>query len=265
VADVLPTLRTVSDPVRPDGYGQLLARRSGAEERTLLEALRRPENARAAGLMDGGHAGARINLEAILAQPDALDPRAVERAIEPAEASLLRLLLVRPTLFAATSQKLAADPRFAEDPFVTTPARELWRAMAEALATVSGSAPERPFDRAAFVAGLEATLSTVAQTLLARTDPLPASDAEMEQAIDQSLLTLERARLSERIEFTRARLAEAEAANDDDELHGLGREVLELQRRRLELDRAVADSSLLARRRIQAKPTNREVEVAHGD
>ena len=266
VAAVLPTLRTVSDPVRRDGYVQLLARRSGVEERTLLEALRRPESAaRAGGATDGGHAGSRINLEAILAQPDALDPRAVERAIEPAEASLLRLLLVRPNLFAPTAQRLATDPRFAEDPFVTTPARELWRAMAEALATGSGSAPERPFDRAAFVAGLEPTLSTVARTLLARTDPLPGSDAEMEHAIDQSLLTLERARLSERIEFTRAGLAEAEAAHDEDGLQGLQREVLELQRRRLELDRAVADSSLLARRRIQAKPTNREVEVAHGD
>ena len=30
--------------------------------------------------------GARINLEAVMTQPDALDPRAVERAIEPAEA-----------------------------------------------------------------------------------------------------------------------------------------------------------------------------------
>ena len=45
VAAVLPTLRTVSDPVRRDGYVQLLARRSGVEERTLLEALRRPRAA----------------------------------------------------------------------------------------------------------------------------------------------------------------------------------------------------------------------------
>ena len=43
VAAVLPTLRTISDPVRRDGYVQLLARRSGVEERTLLEALRRPD------------------------------------------------------------------------------------------------------------------------------------------------------------------------------------------------------------------------------
>jgi DNA primase len=266
VAAVLPTLRTISDPVRRDGYVQLLARRSGVEERTLLEVLRRPGSvARPGGGSDGGHAGSRINLEAILAQPDALDPLAVARAIEPAEATLLRLLLVRPTLFGPTARHLATDARFAEDPFVTTPARELWRAMAGALGDDAGAAPEPPFDRAAFVAGLEPTLATVARTLLARTDPLPASETEMEQAIEQSLLTLERARLSERIEFTRARLAEAEAARDGDGLENLQREVLELQRRRLELDRAVADSSLLARRRIHARPSTHEVEVAHGD
>ena len=45
VAAVLPTLRTIADPVRRDGYIQLLARRSGVDERTLLEALRRPEAA----------------------------------------------------------------------------------------------------------------------------------------------------------------------------------------------------------------------------
>ena len=298
VAAVLPTLRTISDPVRRDGYVQLLARRSGVEERTLLEALRRPESpSRAGGARDGGHAGARINLEAIMAQPDALDPRAVERAIEPAEATLLRLLLVHPGRYAATAARLAEDPlagrlaedplagRLAEGPFVTTPARELWRALGAALAaapdaalsTAPTAAPTaaprtapqadagRGFDRAAFIAGLEPTLATVAQTLLARTDPLPAGEAETDQAIDQSLLTLERARLSERIEFTRARLAEAEASHDGSELDILQHEVLELQRRRLELDRAVDDSSLLARRRIHPKPSAKEVEVAHGD
>ena len=49
VAAVLPTLRTIADPVRRDGYVQLLARRSGVEERTLLEALRRPESASGPG------------------------------------------------------------------------------------------------------------------------------------------------------------------------------------------------------------------------
>jgi DNA primase len=256
VAAVLPTLRSISDPVRRDGYVQLLARRSGVEERTLLEALRRPEaTGRAGGARDEGRVGSRINLEAILAQPDALDPRAVERALEPAEATLLRLLLTFPSHYAATAARMA------DDPFVTTPARELWRALAAAL-QASGDAP---FDRTAFVAGLDDTLAGVARTLLARTDPLPSGQSATQQAIDQSLLTLDRARLFERLEYTRARMAEAEASHDAGEIERLQQEVLELQQRRLALDRAVADTSLLARRRIHPKSTPENVEVTHGD
>jgi hypothetical protein len=142
---------------------------------------------------------------------------------------------------------------------VTTPARELWKALGERL-TQDGSGH---FDRTAFINALEPTLKSVAQTLMARTDPVPDNEAQIQQAIDQSLLTLERARLAEQIEYTRARLAEAEAGNQDDELQGLQQEVLELQRRRFELDRAVADTSLLARRRINTNQAD-EVEVTHG-
>ncbi len=254
VAAVLPTLRTIGDPVRRDGYLQLLARRSGVEERTLLEALRRRDPGPPGGARDSAQVGSRINLEAVMTQPDALDPRAVERAIEPAEATLLRLMLRYPSRFHATTARLDGDP------FVTTPARELWKALGQALRQAGSD----HFDRAAFVAELDATLKAVAQTLMARTDPLPVDDAHIQQAIDQSLLTLERARLSERIEYTRARLADAEAAHDEPELQRLQREVLDLQRRRLELDRAVDDTSLLAKRRIHPKETD-QVEVAHGN
>ena len=44
VDSVLPTLRIITDPVRRDGYLQLLSRRSGVDERVLLEALRAPES-----------------------------------------------------------------------------------------------------------------------------------------------------------------------------------------------------------------------------
>ncbi len=256
VASVLPTLRTITDPVRRDGYVQLLARRSGVDERTLLEALRRPEAAAglARGARDEGHVGGRINLEAVLAQPDALDPRAVERAVEPAEAALLRLLLTWPSHVPAMAARLV------DDPFVTTPARELWRVLSEAVGPDAEG-----FDRGAFINGLEPTLAGVARTLLARTDPLPSGPDQTQQAMDQSLLTLERARLSEQLEYTRARLAEAAAARDQAELDRLQPEVLELQRRRLVLDRAVADTSLLARRRIHPTNTSQNMEVAHGD
>lgn len=255
VAAVLPTLRTISDPVRRDGYLQLLARRSGVEERTLMEALRRPDPGVGSGGRGESHVGARINLEAVMAQPDALDPRAVERAIEPAEATLLRLMLLYPGRYHDTAA------RFQKDLFVTTPARELWKALGARLQEVGSD----HLDRAAFIGELEPTVRAVAQTLMARTDPLLDSDAQTQQAIDQSLLTLERARLSEQIEYTRARLAEAEAADDDEGLGQLQREVLDLQRRRFELDRAVADTSLLARRRIHPNKTSDQVEVTHGN
>jgi hypothetical protein len=144
---------------------------------------------------------------------------------------------------------------------VTTPARELQRALITAVAE-SGT---ETFDRAAFVEGLEPTLAVVARTLLARTDPLPDSETDARQAVDQSFLTLERARLAESIEFNRAQMAEAEAAGDEVEVERLQRVVLELQRRRLELDRAVADTSLLARRRIQPTQDRTTQEVSHGD
>jgi hypothetical protein len=199
--------------------------------------------------------GARINLEAVMAQPDALDPRAVERAIEPAEATLLRLMLRFPSRYDATAARLDSDL------FVTTPARELWKALGVTLREDGSD----HFDRAAFIGALEPTLKAVAQTLMARTDPLPEDEAWTQQAIDQSLLTLERGRLSEQIEYTRARLAEAEAADETDTLEQLQREVLDLQRRRFELDRAVADSSLLARRRIKPNQATDQVEVTHGN
>jgi DNA primase len=255
VAAVLPTLRTISDPVRRDGYIQLLARRSGVEERTLLEALRRPDlGSGAGGGRDGAQVGSRINLEAVMAQPDALDPRAVERAIQPAEASLLRLVMLYPSLYASTAEALG------DETFVTTPARELWREIGATLRSIGSDG----FDRAAFIAGLDPTIAAVAQTLMAGTGPLPGGEVAIQQAIDQSLLTLERARLAERLEFTRAQLAEAEASSDGAELQRLQREVLELQRQRLELDRAVADTSLLARRKIKPNESTERMEVAHG-
>ncbi len=257
VAEVLPTLRTIGDPVRRDGYLQLLARRSGVEERTLLEALRRREGPIPGGAREQTQVGARINLEAVMAQPDALDPRAVERAIEPAEAALLRLLMRYPSYYHATAESLAADP------FVTTPARELWKALGATV--IEGGSVD--FELKSFIEGLEPTTRAVAQTLIARNAPLPEDEPAIHQAIDQSLLTLEKARLAEAIEFTRARLADAEAASDTAELERLQREVLDLQRRRLELDRAVDDTSLLARRRINPKQSDQadQVEVAHGN
>jgi DNA primase len=251
VSAVMPTLRTVTDPVRRDGYLQVLARRAGVDERTLLEVLRRPAEGMgrggrsARGGAEGGHVGGRINLEAVMAQPDALDPRAVERALEPAEATLLRLLLIRPSFVAEMTSRLRPED------LVTTPARELWRALGAA----AGAEAEAPFDRSAFLDGLEPTLAAIGRTLLARTDPQPETEEGLRQALDQSLLAIERGRLSESLDFARAQLAEAEAADDGAEVERLQQEVLDLQRRRFDLDREAASTTLLSRRRRTAQPS----------
>ena len=55
VSAVMPTIRRVTNPTQRDGYLQLLARRSGVEERVLLEELKRPERVQGQRPA-GGHA-----------------------------------------------------------------------------------------------------------------------------------------------------------------------------------------------------------------
>ena len=243
VAALMPTLRRVTSPTERDGYLQLLARRSGVEERVLLEELRRPPTAvvgRGSGRRtEDGQAAGRINLEAVLASPEALDPEAVARTLEPVEAGLLRLLLLRPYLREQIGDRLTAED------FVTTPARELWRAL--------GAQPTAGFDRSAFVDSLEPTLAAVARTLFARNDPLPDDEGDLRQAVEQSLLSLERNRINERLDFVRASMAEAEAGGDAEQAAALRQEALALQARRLELDRRREATSLLAQRRPNQK------------
>jgi DNA primase len=243
VAAVMPTLRRVTNPTERDGYLQLLARRSGVEERVLLEEMRRPESSGRPGQRRGedGRGEGRFTLEAVLSSPDALDPEAVARTLEPVEAALLHLLLVRPYLRNLVEGRLAAAD------FVTTPARELWQRIE--------ATPIAGFDRAAFVESLDPTLAAVARTLFARTDPLPEDESALSQAIEQSLLALERNRLTERLEFVRAELSEAEAADDEQAASQLRRTVLDLQARRLDLDRRREQATLLTTRRPQQAPT----------
>ncbi|MEX2548335.1 MAG: DNA primase [Chloroflexota bacterium] len=236
VAAVMPTIRRVTNPTQRDGYMQLLARRSGVEERVLLEELRRPEQtARVVGRPSESHVGAKINLEAVLSSPDALDPEAVARTLEPVESALLRVVLMRPYV----RDDLAG--RLSPELFVTTPARELWRRI--------DATPTAGFDRAAFVESLDPTLAAVARTLFARTDPLPDDDGALRQSVEQSLLGLERNRITERLEFVRAELSEAEAEANAEAAERLRREVLELQTQRLDLDRRRETNTVLNQRR----------------
>jgi len=229
---VLPTLRLITEPVRRDGYLQLLSRRSGVDERVLLEALRAPETA--SGRRDGAHAGAKISLDALMASPGALDPASVERALEPVESNLLRLLLTHPGLIPGAADRLTPEM------LSTTLARELLRALLAA---------PWPFDRTTFLASLEPTTETVARTLYSLTGPLPATEDALHQSLDQSLLTLEGGRIKELLEYKTAELSEAQAAGDTASRIRLQQDVLELQRQRLTLDRQRRDTTLLSQRR----------------
>jgi DNA primase len=234
---VVPTLRTITDPVRRDGYVQLLARRAGVDERVVREALTQREPP--AGLRRGGGVGSRINLEAIMATPGALDPLAVEKALSPPEATLLRLLLLHPEGVDRVRDRLRPGL------LSSTPARELWRALREATEPAGG----HRFERTAFLEGLEPTLEAIARTLYARTDPVPDDEPALVQAIEQSLLMLEAQSLIETLEFKRAEQAEAGAAGDTELVARLTREVRDLQEQRLDLDRKRDSVSLLANRR----------------
>jgi len=209
------------------------------DERVLLESLRRPDPF-SGKRPQAADAGQRINLDAVMASPGALDPQAAQRALEPVESTLLRLLLLHPELQPGLRDRLTADQ------LATTPARELWRAI---LADRDGD-PQGRFERDRFLEGLDPTLSALARTLYARTDPLPETGSAAEQAIDQCLLRLEGRRLSELLDYKRAELAEAEAAPDGEgrtDRDELLREIVTLEGQRAGLDRRIADSSLLQR------------------
>jgi len=244
----MPTLRQITDPVRRDGYLQLLARRSGVDERVLLETLRRPAPATTGRGGTDAHAGARINLDSVMATPDALDPQAVERALEPVESTLLRLLLLQPGLVGRLSGRLTADM------LVTTPARELWTAI-ESSAAASSAPGGTAFERRAFIDSLEPTMSAIAQTLYARTDPLPERQEDLELELEQCLLSLERRRLWERIDYTRVALTEAQADGEQAEVERLLAESLTLQEQRFQLDRRTASTTLLNQRRPSTHKT----------
>jgi DNA primase len=238
---VVPTLRGITDPVRRDGYVQALARRAGIDERVVREALQ-PRQAPSSIRNRDNQTGAKINLDSLMAVPGALDPLAVEKMLDRAEGSLLRLLLMRTDLVERARVRLTSDL------LTTTPARELWKALE------SSVGEDGQLDRKSFLESLDPTLEAVARNLYARNDPVPHDEPALLQAVDQSVLTLVRNQLSETLDFKRAELSEAEASDDAQAVDRLTSDVRELQHRRLELDREHAGTSLLANRRISSHP-----------
>ncbi len=236
---ILPTLRTVRNPVLRDGYLQTLRQVSGVEERVLLEALHRaPDGGRGGpGPADGG----RISADAVMASPDAFDPRAVLRSITPVERELLRFLLLAPELQAETAERLAPGD------LPSTPARVLW----EAVLAVRASGP---YTSEAVYSRLDAETQALMAALLGGTGVIAVAGGTgrtetmlAEQGIEQCLLRLELDRLEERDRFTRVELAEAERASDRAAIDRYMTEISHHNENRRALHRRLEQASLLAR------------------
>ncbi len=237
---ILPTLRTVRNPVLRDGYLQQLRQVSGVEERVLLESLHRAPDA-ARGWAAGPGAGeGRISAASVLASPDAFDPKAVLRAIDPVERDLLRLLLSVPETQDATAERLApAD-------LPSQPARELWTAML-ALREDPPYTTERVFARLAADPETQALLVALLERRDAGTDAGTTDPRVASQGIEQCLLRLELDRLEERTRWTRIELGEAERANDRPTIERLMTQEQHHNENRKSLQRRMEQASLLSR------------------
>jgi DNA primase len=238
---VMPTLRKVSDPVVRDAYLQLLARRSGVEERILLESLhRRPQPGRPGALGGGGaaddHSGARITLDAVRAAAESVSPEEVVKSITPVEVELLRLLLLVPEQQARVVELLKpAD-------LPSTVARELYTAIVAEFRA-------GPFERGRMLDALDPETRALAIALYAHRGPDPSrlSDARLTYAVDKCLLTLEADRLEERGTWNQAEQADAERRGDTAEIGRLLDEERQINEARRSLDRRIEQTHLLTR------------------
>jgi DNA primase len=241
---ILPTLRTVRNPVLRDGYLQTLRQVSGVEERVLLEALHRaPDGGR--GGHGSGHGGGggldggRISADSVMSSPDAFDPKAVER-------ELLRFLLLAPELQGEFVERLPASD------LPSTPARELWSAV---LAVREAG----PYTSEAVYTRLDPETQALMAALLGGTSVSAAGGAAgpgvsgrtdaglAEQGIEQCLLRLELERLEDRDRFTRVELAEAERDGDRAAIDRSMTEISHHNENRRAIDRRLEQASLLAK------------------
>ena len=237
---ILPTLRTVRNPVLRDGYLQRLRQVSGVEERVLLESLHRAPEAVRGGSTGGGAGESRITAASVLGSPDAFDPKAVLRAIDPVERDILRFLLSVPETQEATAERLApAD-------LPSQPARELWAAMLAARADPPYTT-ERVFVRLAADPETQALLVALLERRDAGSDAGTTDPRVATQGIEQCLLRLELDRLEERTRWTRMELGEAERTNDREGIERLMTQEQHHNESRKSLQRRMEQASLLGR------------------
>jgi DNA primase len=86
VATLIPMLREVRDPVVRDSYLQTLGRRTGVDERVLLEALHSPQSAGGTTApggrqKEGAGSSGRFTADAIISAPDSIDTKAELKAV----------------------------------------------------------------------------------------------------------------------------------------------------------------------------------------
>jgi DNA primase len=247
---VMPTLRRVRDPILRDAYLQELAKRSGVEERVLLEALHASAARNGASGVavgpgmdaEGGHGGQRLTLEAVRAASDVPDADDFLRAVSPVEAALLRLLLLRP------ETQLRVVDEIAPDQLPSTIARELFRAIVEMRAPSDAGVPGA-FDRARLLESLDDETRALAMVLMTRetADWSDVPESRIGKAIDGLILELEADRLEARVEWNRAEQAEAERSGDRETTDRLLREARLIDEQRRSLDRRREQARLHAR------------------
>ncbi len=234
VASVLPVLRTIGVPTLRDFYLQRLAARSGVDDRVLREQLAQRESPFRGSRPEAEHGGSRINVDAVLAARDAIDPDAAAGTLDPTEQTLIRLLLRNP------EQQLRIRDVLPPELLATTPARELWRrVLADRDADPNGA-----FSLERFAGSLDPELAAIARGLLGKAEA-PLSEERLSQGVDQCVLRLERQRVTDHLNFLRAEVAEAEARHDAEARVAFQGQIRELEQQRAALDRRTAAASLL--------------------
>ena len=245
VAALVPLLREVRDPVVRDVYLQTLARRTGVDDRVLLEAMRAPA-ATVRSTPDGrssSNTPGRFTADAVMSAPDAIDPKAELKAVSLDERKLLRLLLLVPE-----QQERVADTLRAQNARLpSTPARELLAAMVADRERDREAGGSGSFERMRFLEALDPELHGLAIALYAERGPDPnelASD-RVRIGVDQCLLAMEADRLEEEIRFNSGELNEAQAAGDQHTVASLLEVQRNLNEARRSLDRRKQETSLL--------------------
>jgi DNA primase len=234
---LIPTIRSVPNPVMRDAYLQRVRQVSGVEERVLLEVLHRGPRAG-----ERGSDGSRITADAVTSSPDALPIGEILRAITPVEQELLRLLLLVP------EEQLAVVDELGPDLLPSTVARELYRAIVLQRAP-NDRGVHPPFDRDALLASLDEETRALALALYAKALPdwRNTPPERIRIAVTNFVLDLEADRLEAQTTFNTSELAEAERAGDAATIDRLLREVRLVEERRRSLDRRREQSRLLAR------------------